>query len=189
MAWHISGTYRPLADGRRPASPAPRPASAFLRPLQHLGPDIRTSTRPRRPLLWPIKQKSYGGKLLLGLTLNRIFFAGNVALDLDGLPNVRVFFSGGGRSRCFLRSPKSFLLGSRGGRGLGGRGTQKKNPLQAANASSEIRWARVQMGPDLRESGQGAERQPRIRSRRLATDIRETFLNSRGRAECGDERN
>ena len=99
MAWHAAGTYR-LSDGRGGAGAGQQ----RFAPLNSW-PDNANLDKARR-LLWPIKQK-YGRKISWA---DLFILTGNVALQIDGLQDVRLWRWAGG----FLGARPGHLLGSRG---------------------------------------------------------------------------
>ena len=98
MTWHAAGTYR-IADGRGGGGSGQQ----RFAPLNSW-PDNANLDKARR-LLWPVKQK-YGRKISWA---DLIVFAGNCALRVDGVQDVRFRL----RARGRLGAGRS-LLGFRG---------------------------------------------------------------------------
>ena len=131
MAWHSAGTYR-TGDGRGGGG---RGQQRYA-PLNSW-PDNASLDKARR-LLWPIKQK-YGRKISWA---DLMILTGNVALEIDGLQDVR-----------FRRRPQGRLGAGPGrvlGRGSEVAGADKRYSRRAR--SREPARGRAD-GPHLRESG------------------------------------
>ena len=150
MAWHSAGTYR-IADGRGGAGAGQQ----RFAPLNSW-PDNANLDKARR-LLWPIKQK-YGQKISWA---DLMILAGNVALEFDGLQDLRLCRRTRGR------------LGARGALLGPGRERGSATSAIAASASFEHPLGAVQMGLIyVNPEGPNGKPDPVASAR----DIRETFM-------------
>ena len=149
MAWHSAGTYR-ISDGRGGAGAGQQ----RFAPL-NCWPDNANLDKARR-LLWPIKQK-YGKKISWA---DLIVLTGNVALEFDGLQDLR--FRRRPRRRLGARTT---FLGSR--RNLAGRRTLQRRtpPPESARA---VQMGLIYVNPE----GPNGNPDPIA----AAKDIRETFF-------------
>ena len=149
MAWHSAGTYR-IADGRGGAGAGQQ----RFAPLNSW-PDNANLDKARR-LLWPIKQK-YGRKISWA---DLMILAGNVALEVDGLQDLRL-----------RRRPRRRLGARRDSTGAP-RARGSATSATAASASSQKPLGAVQMGLIyVNPEGPNGKPDPVAAAR----DIRETF--------------